>query len=123
MKVSDHLLKRVETNKKRIGELLLQYTSLTQDQLDEALNIQKEENLLLGEILLSKNFIHPHDITKVICHQIDIPYLTELKVDEIDPNLVMDISINYSKHSSAIRYYYCHTLPYVNKVLITTAIV
>jgi general secretion pathway protein E len=98
MKVSDHLLKRVETNKKRIGELLLQHTALTEQQLNEALTIQKEENKLLGEILLSKNFIHPHDITKVICHQIDIPYLPELKVDDIDPVLVQDISINYAKH-------------------------
>ncbi|MEX0797916.1 MAG: type II secretion system ATPase GspE [Bacteriovoracaceae bacterium] len=98
MKVADHLLKRVETNKKRIGELLLQYTALTEKQLAEALTIQKEENKLLGEILLSKNFIHPHDITKVICHQIEIPYLPELKVEEIDPNIVKDISINYAKH-------------------------
>ena len=98
MKVADHLLKKVETSKKRIGELLLQYTSLTEKQLEEALAIQKEENKLLGEILLSKNFIHPHDITKVLCHQIEIPYLTELKVEEIDPNIVKDISINYAKH-------------------------
>ncbi|MCO4755357.1 MAG: type II secretion system ATPase GspE [Bacteriovoracaceae bacterium] len=98
MKVADHLLKRVETNKKKIGELLLQYTSLTEKQLEEALTIQREENALLGEILLSKNFIHPHDITKVICHQIDIPYLAELKVDEIEPSIVKEISINYAKH-------------------------
>ena len=41
MKIADHLLKRVETNKKKIGELLLQYTSLTEKQLEEALAIQK----------------------------------------------------------------------------------
>lgn len=102
MKVADHLLKRVETNKKKIGELLLQHTSLTQNQLEEALVLQKEENKLLGEILLSKNFIHPHDITKVICHQIGIPYLLELKIEEIDPNIVKDISINYSKHHEVL---------------------
>ena len=33
MKVSDHLMDRVEANKKRIGELLLQHTPLTQKQL------------------------------------------------------------------------------------------
>ena len=98
MKVADHLLKRVETNKQKIGELLLEHTSLTEAQLKEALAIQKDEHKLLGEILLSKNFIHPHDITKVICHQIEIPYLTDLKVEEIDPNIVKDISINYAKH-------------------------
>lgn len=98
MKVADHLLKRVETNKQKIGELLLQHTSLSEGQLKEALALQKDEHKLLGEILLEKNFIHPHDITKVICHQIDIPYLSELKVEEIDPALVKDISINYAKH-------------------------
>lgn len=98
MKVADHLLKRVETNKQKIGELLLEHTSLTEAQLKEALAIQKDEHKLLGEILLSKNFIHPHDITKVICHQIEIPYLSDLKVEEIDPNIVKDISINYAKH-------------------------
>jgi len=98
MKVSDHLLEKVETNKKRIGELLLLHTSLTKGQLEEALEIQQEESKLLGEILLFKNYIHPHDIVKVICHQIDIPYLQELKVDEIDPVVVKDISINYAKH-------------------------
>lgn len=98
MKISEHLLNKVETNKKKIGELLLQYTSLTEEQLEEALSLQKEENKLLGEILLSKNFIHPHDITKVLCHQIEIPYISEIKVDEVDINLVMNISINYAKH-------------------------
>ena len=37
MKVSDHLMSKVEENKKRIGELLLQHTALTNIQLEEAL--------------------------------------------------------------------------------------
>jgi general secretion pathway protein E len=98
MKVSDHLMEKVESNKAKIGELLLQHTALTQLQLDEALTLQKEENKLLGEILLSKNYIHPHDIVKVMCHQVEIPYLKELNIEEIDPNIVKDISINYAKH-------------------------
>src|SRR5690554_2064555 len=102
MKVADHLLKRVETNKQKIGELLLEHTALTSEQLNEALALQKEERKLLGEILLEKNFIRPHDITKVICHQIEIPYYRELKVEEIDPNIVKDISINYAKHHEVL---------------------
>ncbi len=98
MKVSDHLMEKVESNKAKIGELLLQHTSLTKAQLNEALEVQKEENKLLGEILLLKNYIHPHDIVKVMCHQVEIPYLQELNIEEIDPNIVKDISINYSKH-------------------------
>jgi general secretion pathway protein E len=97
MKISDHMLEKVEGQKERIGELLLKYTSLTQEQLQEALELQVESGMLIGEILLKKNYIHPHDIIKVICHQINIPYVTEIKIDEIDPNLVLDIPINYAK--------------------------
>ncbi len=97
MKISDHMLEKVEGQKEKIGQLLLKHTALTEDQLNDALEIQNESGLLLGEILLKKNYIHPHDIIKVICHQVDIPYLAEIKVDEIDPNLTLNISINYAK--------------------------
>jgi general secretion pathway protein E len=98
MRISDQIFERVETNKKKIGELLIEHTSLTHEQLEEALELQKDEKKLLGEILLSKNFIHPHEIIKVMCHQVNIPFLNELVVEDIDPNLVKDIAINYAKH-------------------------
>jgi len=102
MNVNTEHLTKIENNKKKIGELLLQYTSLTEAQLDEALKIQKEDHQLLGDILLKKNYIHPHDIIKVLCHQINIPYVNEIKIDEIDPNIVRDISINYAKHHEVL---------------------
>ena len=102
MDVKEEHLVKVEDNKKKIGELLLKYTALTEDQLNEALQLQKEDHKLLGDILLNKNYIHPHDIIKVLCHQIDIPYLSEIKVDEIDPKIVMEISINYAKHHEVL---------------------
>lgn len=102
MKINDDHIQKVETHKQRIGELLLQHTSLTQEQLDEALEIQKQEHRLLGDILLKKNYIHPHDIVKVLCHQVDIPYLSEVKIEEIDPAIVKDISINYAKQHEVL---------------------
>jgi len=91
------MLEKVEGQKEKIGELLLQHTSLTQEQLSEALHIQEESGMLIGEILLRKNYIHPHDIVKVICHQVGIPYIDEIKVEEVDPNITIDIPINYAK--------------------------
>ncbi len=102
MKISDHMLEKVEGHKEKIGQLLLKHTTLTEDQLDEALEIQRESGMMLGEILLKKNYIHPHDIIKVICHQVDIPYIAEVKIEEIDPNIVANISINYSKQHEII---------------------
>lgn len=102
MKLSEQILERVEGQKHKIGELLLKHTSLSQEQLDEALKVQNETGLLIGEILLKKNFIHPHDIVKVICHQVDIPYSMEINVDEIDPVLVNEIPINYAKQNEVL---------------------
>lgn len=93
---------QVEGQKEKMGELLLEHTSLSKEQLDEALKVQEESGMLIGEILLKKNFIHPHDIIKVICHQVNIPYVNDIKVQDIDPNLTMDIPINYAKHNEIL---------------------
>ncbi len=93
-----------QANKLRIGELLVKHTTLTNDQLEEALQIQKEdpEAGLLGEILLKKNYINPNDIVKVVCQQMNIPYTSDIKIDEIDPEVVRDIPINYAKQHELI---------------------
>ena len=98
MKISEKMLEKVETHREKIGQLLLKYTSLTESQLNEALDIQKETGHLVGEILLRKNYIHPHDIIRVVCHQIDIPFIETINIEEIDPELITDIPINYCKH-------------------------
>jgi general secretion pathway protein E len=97
MKVSEHILEKVEVQKEQIGQLLIKHTTLTKEQLEEALAIQAESNLMIGEILLQKNYIHPHDIVKVICHQIGLPYVTEIEIDGIDPNITLGLPINYAK--------------------------
>ena len=97
MTSSDETTQKETGLKDKIGQLLLKHTALTEEQLAEALEIQRESGLLIGEILLKKNYIRTHDITKVICHQINIPYLTELKIEDIDHHIIKDIPINYAK--------------------------
>ncbi len=86
----------------KIGQLLLKYTSLTENQLNDALEIQQATGMLLGEILLKKNYIQPHDIIKVMCHQINIPYVNEIKVEEIETNIIRDIPITYAKYHEVL---------------------
>ncbi len=88
----------LEISKNKLGELLLNNTALTKEQLDEALKIQEESGSLIGEILIRKNFLSSHDLTKVLCIQFGIPYIDDINVDEIDPTITHDISINYAKH-------------------------
>jgi general secretion pathway protein E len=81
----------------RIGDILLRHTSLTQEQLNEAVQIQQQEGGLLGEILVRKNMILPHELMRALCTQIGIPFVEDLKANDIDPALINDIPINYAK--------------------------
>jgi general secretion pathway protein E len=102
MKITEELSESIEQSKDKIGELLVKHSALTRSQLDEALEIQRLEGGLLGEVLTRKNYIHPHDLIKVVCLQVGIPYQVDIKVDEIDANLVKDLSINYAKHHEVL---------------------
>ena len=102
MKITDELSESIEQSKDKIGELLVKHSALTRQQLDEALEVQRIEGGLLGEVLTRKNYIHPHDLIKVVCLQVGIPYQIDIKVDEIDANVVKDLSINYAKNHEVL---------------------
>ena len=91
------ILQQAQDKKIRIGELLLEHTHLTRDQLEEALETQKETGELLGTILIQKNYIQSFDITRVICKQMGVNYITELDINSILPDIVRDMPINYAK--------------------------
>lgn len=81
----------------KLGQLLLKHTSLSQEQLEEALKIQTQEGGMLGEVLIRKNFILPHELMRALCLQLGMTFLDDLKANEIDPGLVKNIPINYAK--------------------------
>ncbi len=93
---------KTELQEEKIGQLLLKHTSLTEEQLNEALEGQKESGILLGDILLRKNYITGSDIIRVLCHQLGITYLNEIKVDEIDPNITGPLPINYARQHEVL---------------------
>jgi general secretion pathway protein E len=89
----------------RLGEILLKHTSLKSEQLEVALKEQRDEGGLLGEILLKKNYILPHEIMKALCIQLGLSFFDDLKSNDIDPALVADLPINYAKTKEVIPLY------------------
>ena len=49
-----------------LGAILLENTSLTQEQLEEALSFQREKGLKLGECLVQLKFLRNEDILKAL---------------------------------------------------------
>lgn len=86
----------------QIGQILLQHTSLTQEQLDLALEHQRAEGGLLGQILIDKKMVMPHEMMRALCIQLGIEFVDDLKANDINPELINDIPINYSKTNEII---------------------
>lgn len=73
--------------RKRFGEILVAEKLINQDQVNEALQIQKEGGDSLGSILLGLGYISESDIVKALSIQYQLPYLATANY-EIDTKLL-----------------------------------
>jgi type IV pilus assembly protein PilB len=75
----------------RLGELLTKAGLITQDQLKEALRVQKETGGKLGETLIKLAFVSEEDITECLSQQFGVPSIN-LAHFEIDSSVIKLIS-------------------------------
>ncbi|MEA2235308.1 MAG: type pilus assembly protein PilB [Thermoanaerobaculia bacterium] len=71
----------------RLGELLTKASLITQDQLKEALKLQKETGGKLGETLIKLGFVSEEDITECLSQQFGVPSISLVHF-EIDPSVI-----------------------------------
>lgn len=62
--------------KKRLGELLLTESVITNEQLAESLDEQKQTGELIGDILVRRGFCTESDVARTISTQFSFPYLS-----------------------------------------------
>ena len=73
-----------KTNKKQLGQLLIERGVINHEQLNKAIEIQKEQGGLFGEVLVSLNFATEKDIAQALTCQYGFPYLplTNYEIDQ-----------------------------------------
>ncbi len=71
----------------RLGELLTKAGLISQDQLKEALRVQKETGGKLGETLIKLGFVSEEDITECLSQQFGVPSIN-LQHFEIDSSVI-----------------------------------
>jgi type IV pilus assembly protein PilB len=64
-----------------IGEILIRRNRLNKDQVAHALELQKKENIFLGEILVKLGYIDERDIVVALIVQCGLPYIAINKYD------------------------------------------
>lgn len=69
---------------KKIGEILLNEGVITQEQLNEAINLQKKEGGKLGEILTKLGYVTEEQILIALSKQLLIPYISSAS-DRLKP--------------------------------------
>ncbi len=72
---------------KQLGELLIERGIINQQQLDKALDAQKEKGGLIGEVLVELGFVKEEDITQALTVQYGFPYLP-LANYEVNPEVI-----------------------------------
>jgi general secretion pathway protein E len=80
-----------------LGEILKTRTGVTEEQIQEALAVQREKGGRLGEILVGTKAITEEDLLQAVAFQKDLHYLPKISPDEVDPDLAARIPINFAK--------------------------
>ncbi|MEJ7871432.1 MAG: hypothetical protein WKF67_04175, partial [Rubrobacteraceae bacterium] len=73
--------------KGKIGEILVSEGKITDEQLDQALSMQKSDPRDLGKILVTLGYILPADLAQALAKRLKLDYvvISELSEDEVDP--------------------------------------
>jgi len=77
-------------NPKKLGEILVYYKIITTQQLEEALDIQKNTRKRIGEILIDRGWVTQDEINWTLGKQLDIPYV-QINIENINSQLAKNI--------------------------------
>jgi len=72
---------------KQLGELLVERGIINDQQLEKALNVQKEKGGLIGEVLVDLGFVKEEDIAQSLTAQYGFPYLPLSNYD-VNPEII-----------------------------------
>jgi general secretion pathway protein E len=85
-----------------IGEILRETAALAPERIDEALLRQKETGSRLGEVLVAMKAVTEEQLLKALSIQLDVPFEPKIIEDQLDPELVKLVPINFAKQFKVV---------------------
>ncbi|MFQ6079744.1 MAG: GspE/PulE family protein, partial [Thermodesulfobacteriota bacterium] len=89
--------KAQEMRDKPLGEILLQISNLERNQLEEGLKALEERGGRLGDILVKLGYITESQVLYGLSLQMGLPFLHDLEVDDVDPELCSALPIHFAR--------------------------
>jgi len=87
----------MRSNYKYLGELLLEKGLVTEEQLLKGLELQKEKEGRLGEILCQLKAVSEEDCLRTLSEQLELPFEPNLERMTLDPEMIKNVPINFAK--------------------------
>ncbi len=88
-------------NTKQLGDILLSRGKITREQLQEALEYQKKNDIKLGEALLHKGYIADHDLYEALADQLNTPFI-DLDNYVIDPKILVRLPEKFCRQHHVV---------------------
>ena len=85
-----------------LGQILLESFNLSPEKLDEGLRHQAEKGGRLGEVLVQLKAVTEEDVGRALAAQLDLPWVASIGVDDVDPELVKRVPINFAKQAHLV---------------------
>jgi general secretion pathway protein E len=85
-----------------LGDILMRHFSLTQEKLDEALEVQREKGGRLGEVLVGLKVVPEDAVVRALSMQLDIDCVDNISVDDVKPELIAKVPINFAKQAKML---------------------
>src|SRR3989338_733899 len=87
---------------KSLGAILLESSSLTEEQLQQGLTVQREKGIKLGEALVQLKYLRLEDVLKALSIQLGFPFENHIEIEGIEPALVDSLAINFAKENEIL---------------------
>ena len=84
--------------KRLLGEILIDQGDLKQEQLQQALRLQKDNADYLGRILVEQGLVTGEQICRALASQLGLPFVNLCDLKEIDPKVIYLFPDNVVKH-------------------------
>ncbi len=68
-------INKPSSGRKKMGELLIEHGIITREQLDEALDVQRHSEELIGRIMVNLGFLNELDVLKMYALQLGVPFV------------------------------------------------
>lgn len=93
----------IHNEKRKLGELLKDINLLSNEQIEQALSLQKKEGIRFGDAVVKLGFLNKDDINWALSNQLNIPYISDLTQASIyDPASVWLLPYEFAKKNRVI---------------------